>query len=286
MLLENCFNDYLEFVSIYRKKGTYRYYYKTFKSLLFILDTLQIKDTIQIDNTIFDKITKCYQEKTDKKNSKINSSISVLITVFNYFKIEYPKRTKLKDDTKSFTALSDIELTKLLKHLKTVNKTYLNNFSCILAIYLFLDTGVRFSEVLEIKTKNIDLENNSIYLDHTKNGYTRYVFFGELSRDYIIEMMKFKKDILLWNFIQDRALKRDSIYHFIDKLNRDLNYRFSLHPHRLRKTFATNLLKQGCNLAIISKLLGHRDIKQTMIYLQTDTLLLSQEYKRYYPYKE
>ena len=160
----------------------------------------------------------------------------------------------------------------------------MNNFTCALAVYLFLDTGVRFSEIIAIKTKNIDLEDNSIYLDHTKNGYFRYVYFGELSKGYILKMIQHKKDYLLWNFIHNRPIKRDTLYHFFDRLNKDLNFRSSLHPHRLRKTFATNLLKNGCNLAIISKLLGHRDIKQTMIYLQTDNILLSSEYKKYYPY--
>jgi len=284
MLIEQCFNEYLNFVSIYRKKGTYNYYSKSFKSLLIILDILQIKDTSQIDNTIFDKITKGYLENKDKKNSQVNSAISVLITVLNYFKIDYPKRTKLKDDTISFTALSELELKKLLAYLQTMDNSYLNNFSCILAIYLFLDTGVRFSEIMSIKSKNIDFENNSIYLDNTKNGYFRYVYFGELSRDYLFSMIQHKKDYLLWNFIHDRPIKRDTLYHFFDKLNKELKFRSNLHPHRLRKTFATNLLKNGCNLAIISKLLGHRDIKQTMIYLQTDNILLAPEYKKYYPY--
>ena len=284
MLLERCFNEYLNFVSIYRKKGTYNYYNKSFKSLLNIFKILDIKDTSEIDKNIFHKITKCYLDKTDKKNSQINNAISCLITVFNYFKIEYPKRIKLRDDTISFTALSDIELKKLLDYLKNMDINYLNNFSCILAIYLFLDTGVRFSEIIAIKSKNIDLDNSSIYLEHTKNGYLRNVYFGELSREFIIKMIRFKKDYLLWNFIHDRPMKRDTLYHFFDKLNKDLKLRSNLHPHRLRKTFATNLLKNGCNLAIISKLLGHRDIKQTMIYLQTDSVLLSAEYKKYYPY--
>jgi len=285
MLIEKCFNDYLNFVSIYRKKGTYNYYSKSFKSLMYVLDILQIKDTNQINDDIFDKITKCYLDNTDKKNSQINSSISVFITVLNYFSIKYPKRTRLKDDTTSFTALTDNELTILLNYLKNLNNDYLNNLSSKLAIYLFLDTGVRFSEILDIKTKNIDLENNSIYLDHTKNGYFRYVFYGDLSKELLLKMIKFKKDYLLWNFIHDRPMKRDTLYHFFDRINRDLKFRSNLHPHRLRKTFATNLLKNGCNLAIISKLLGHRDIKQTMIYLQTDNILLSSEYKKYYPYK-
>ncbi|MFA6647813.1 MAG: site-specific integrase [Candidatus Izemoplasmatales bacterium] len=285
MLIEKCFNDYLEFVSIYRKNGTYKYYTKIFKSLLAVLKILEINSFEKIESDFFDKITKCYLEKTNKKNSQINSAISVLITVLNYYKLEYPKRIKLKDDTKSFTALSDTELKKLLDYLDKIDLDYLNNFSCVLAVYLFLDTGVRFSEILQIRTKYVDFENNSIYLEHTKNGYFRYVFFGGLSKNHLIKMISQKKEFVLWNFIHDRPMKRDTLYHFFDRLNKDLKFRFNLHPHRLRKTFATNLLKNGCNLAIISKLLGHRDIKQTMIYLQTDNILLSSEYNKFYPYE-
>lgn len=288
MTFEKLFNDYLEFISTYRKKGTYLYYKKLFKSLLNILKVLKIPTSEHIDNDFFDKLTKYYQNFTTKKNSQINANISALMSVLNYHKIKYPKRHKLQDDTKSFTALNQNDLKSLLDYISKLEiKTkdqYNNNLSWALCVYLFLDTGVRISELIKIRFNNIDFDNKIIYLDVTKNGYSRYVFYGDLSQKYLDIMFTLGHPFVLWNFNTDQPMDKNSIYHFFTRLNRDLGLRQNIHPHRLRKTFATALLHKGCNLAVISKFLGHRDIKQTMIYLQMDNTLLVEEYAKYYPY--
>jgi len=288
MTFKKIFNGYLTFVSVYRKKGTYTYYKKIFKSLLQVLKVLNYQITDNIDNDFFNKITKYYLNFTQKKNSQINATISALITSLNYFNIGYPKRIKLRDDTKSFTALTDSELNSLLDYIKNMpiksNESYNNNLSWALSIYLFLDTGVRISELINIKFNNVDFDNKIIYLDTTKNGYDRYVFYGDLSRKYLEIMFSLSHDHVLWNFNTDKPMDKNSLYHFLTRLNNDLQLRHNIHPHRLRKTFATSLLHRGCNLATISKFLGHRDVKQTMVYLQMDNKLLIEEYEKYYPY--
>jgi len=288
MTFEKIFNDYLDFVSTYRKKGTYIYYQKLFKSLLQVLKVLKNPTSDFIDKDFFDRLTKYYLTKTQKKNSQINATLSALMTALNHSNIKYPKRVKLRDDTKSFTALTDKEFQALLDHVSAMDikshGQYDNNLSWALSIYLFLDTGVRISELIKIRFNNIDFDNKIIYLDSTKNGYDRYVFYGDLSRKYLEIMYSLNHDHVLWNFTTHKPMDKNSIYHFFARLNKDLGFRHNIHPHRLRKTFATSLLHKGCNLATISKFLGHRDVKQTMVYLQMDNKLLIEEYAKYYPY--
>jgi len=54
----------------------------------------------------------------------------------------------------------------------------------------------------------------------------------------------------------------------------DINIR----PHLFRHSFATHLLRKGIDISIVSKLLGHNDIKTTMRYLQTNITLLKEVY--------
>jgi len=80
-------------------------------------------------------------------------------------------------------------------------------------------------------------------------------------------------------------LTAKSLEVFFEKVNINLKLGSgNIHPHRLRKTFATQLLKMGCPLPTIQRLLGHSDIKMTMIYLDIDMLLINKDYSIYYPY--
>ncbi len=150
---------------------------------------------------------------------------------------------------------------------------------------MFLDTGVRLSELLDMKFKNVDFDNQVILLDHTKNDKKRYVFFNILSKDILLRARKNKHQYVLWNYEKNTPLNKRSLEHFFDKINNHINSDTRIHAHRLRKTFATKLLRKGCPVTTISKLLGHQDIRQTMIYLQIDQLLLAKDYKEFYPYE-
>ena len=54
-----------------------------------------------------------------------------------------------------------------------------------------------------------------------------------------------------------------------------------VHPHRFRRTFATNLSKRGMNVQTIAKLMGHSNIQTTMIYVSLDESKIISEYKQH-----
>ncbi|HOI85728.1 MAG TPA: tyrosine-type recombinase/integrase [Acholeplasmataceae bacterium] len=284
MMIKETFEKYLTHVQKYRAHGTFLYYRKNFKMILPILNDLRYETSESIDKQFFENITDYFLVNTEKKNSKINDALSCIITALNFSDINYPKRYKLRKDTVSFKVLSEHELDQLLNYTSNLNLKRSNNLSWALAICLFLDTGVRLSELLDIRFKNIDYDNNMILLDHTKNGEKRYVFFNTLSNDLLIQARKKRTEYVLWNYEKNTRLNKRSLEHFFDKLNNSIESSERIHPHRLRKTFATKLLSKGCPLTTISKLLGHKDIRQTMIYLQIDNIMLKKDYNNYYPY--
>jgi integrase len=286
MKIEDVFDKYLNHVQKYRAKGTFLYYRKNYKMLLPILYGLGYDTSESLDSDFFEKITDYFLEKTEKKNSKINDAVSCIITAFNFSNIKYPKHYKLRDDTESFRALSDDELNQVLTYVKNMIYSESNNLAWALSICLFLDTGVRLSELLDIRFKNVDFDNNMINLDHTKNGQKRVVFFDELSKDLLLKARKKKTEYVIYNYEKGIQLNKRSLEHFFDKMNRDLKTNITIHAHRLRKTFATRLLRKGCPLTTISKLLGHKDIRQTMIYLQIDQVMLAKDYKEFYPFRD
>lgn len=286
MRIQETFDAYLAHVLKYRSRGTYLYYRKNYNVMIPMLDELGYIYCYLIDDLFFENLIDYFLTKTTKKNSKINDAISCIITALNFSNVKYPKRYKLRDDTESFRALSDDELNQVLAYVKKMIYSESNNLAWALSICLFLDTGVRLSELLDIRFKNVDFDNNMISLDHTKNGQKRIVFFDELSRDLLLKARRKKTEHVIYNYEKGTQLNKRSLEHFFDKMNRDLKTDVAIHAHRLRKTFATRLLRKGCPLTTISKLLGHKDIRQTMIYLQIDQVMLAKDYKEFYPFRE
>lgn len=78
----------------------------------------------------------------------------------------------------------------------------------------------------------------------------------------------------------------ESGYQDTDTIRRRIKFYFrkflgrEMHPHLLRHAFALRLLKNGCNLRSIQKMLGHSKIETTMIYLRIDNDYLSKEYEK------
>lgn len=286
MRISDLFNAYMEYAELYLKKGSQDYYRKSFKSLTSALNDLNIYNTDDFDNNTLNALVRYYKTKTTKKNSKINDVISALYSAVNRFEdiTILPKKISLIDDTTSFKPLSKIELDRMMRYLGSINIHESNNLIWVFSIYVMLDTGVRFNELINIKTEHVDIDNQRILLVETKNSRRRMVSFGPLTSSLIMKVYNKNHEYLLWNMIQNKPLQKRSLEHFFDKMNRDLNLDSSIHAHRLRKTFATSLLKMGCPLTTIQKLLGHRSITQTMIYLEIDNEMIDTDYRKYYPF--
>ena len=255
------------------------YYYKK------MFDSLKLRKSSQLNDKTYNHMIQWLKDNTIKKNSKINDLMATLKSALNYSNIKYNfKFERLTDDTTHFKSLNDQELKQLLNYLKTLDINDTNNLVWVSSIYIMLDTGVRKNELLHIKNNNIDFDQKVIYLDTTKT-HKRTVKFGLLSYSLMKVLYDSKNEYLMWNRLQDKPMTAKSLEVFFIKVNKALNLSSgNVHPHRLRKTFATQLLKMGCPLPTIQRLLGHSDIKMTMIYLDIDMFLINKDYSIYYPY--
>ena len=136
-----------------------------------------------------------------------------------------------------------------------------------LILFLFLNTGIRISELVNIKIENINLKDKYIYLK-TKGGYWRNVFLN----DKLIELLK--------DYIGDRTegnifnLKRRQIHNIVIKPMREYEIKGS--AHTLRHTYATQMYKKHKDLLLVKEALGHHSIKSTEIYTHLDNELVRQ----------
>lgn len=154
------------------------------------------------------------------------------------------------------------------------------------AIILMMYTGMRVSEAtaltwhdINFKEKLIDInksaltvkENGHYIIVNTYGGKTscsiRNIPMSTKARWCLIELKKLAKDSkYVITTPQGEQVKRQNIANQLTKLLRDTNViesNESRGTHSLRHTFASMLFENGCNVKIVSELLGHKSVKLT-----------------------
>jgi site-specific recombinase XerD len=132
---------------------------------------------------------------------------------------------------------------------------------------LFLDSGLRLSELGGLRIGNVDTQGGTIKT-LGKGNKERFVYFGNDAAKYIdcyIEQYRqgaAKGDFLFLNE-DSRPLQARGIQSLLLRLGEKASLVERLSAHKLRHTFATLSLKYGGNLEYIRKILGHTDIKTT-----------------------
>lgn len=153
-----------------------------------------------------------------------------------------------------------------------------------LIIELLYSTGIRVSELVNIKIKDIDLKNKSITV-FGKGKKTRIVYFGLPCKEKIERYLSIRNSdseyLLLnkrGNKLSDRSVR--TIFEDIIKKNH-LDITFS--PHTLRHTYATHMLNEGMDVRSVQELLGHSSISTTGIYTHVSNEQLRNVYLKSHP---
>ena len=144
-----------------------------------------------------------------------------------------------------------------------------------LILELLYGTGIRVSELCNIKVSDIDLNKESINVIG-KGSKERIVFYGDVCRDILnkyinegrIVLLNGNKNdyLIIGAYKKDNKISVRSIEKVIDSIIKKAAIKKNITPHTLRHTFATHLLNEGCDILIVKELLGHSSLDTTGIY--------------------
>lgn len=140
-----------------------------------------------------------------------------------------------------------------------------------LLTYMLLHTGLRCHEIAKIKVCDI-WESLQVI---GKWWIRRFVFLRKEILDlvYLYLAKRKRKSDYLFDGNKWWHLTTDRIRRIYNTLSKDMGFR--VHPHKFRHTFATDLLHvPWANIYAVSKLMGHKKITTTQIYLGTDNMEL------------
>ncbi len=159
-----------------------------------------------------------------------------------------------------------------------------------LILEILYGTGVRVSELVNIKINDIDFNNNSIKV-RGKGNKDRYVFYGKYCKEAINNYIKNGRISLLNGQTCDYLLlnrfgKNISVVSIRKILNEIINkcsLDIKISPHVLRHTFATHLLNEEADIMHVKELLGHSSLSTTSIYTHVTNEKIKEVYYKTHP---
>lgn len=235
-----------------------------------------------------------YLDELKYSNSTISRMLSSLrhfytylvtnnVITTNQFKlIKNPKKIK-----KLPNFLQGDELDKIFSSIDTKTALGLRNR---LIIELLYATGLRVSEITNLKIDNIDIHNKEIKVIG-KGSKERIVFFGDYASKYLQEYLSWARPSLLKNHKSEYLLINNNgdklqsrgVEYIIDEIVKVASLKHHISPHVLRHTFATDMLNNGADLKSVQELLGHSSLSTTQIYTHITNERLRSVYLKSFP---
>lgn len=211
-----------------------------------------------------------YLLERQKKNSYSESDINAHINAIKFYYEQVLGKERMlfylprpERPMQLPRVLGEHELEKLFRVVRNLkHKTILlTAFSC----------GLRVSEVIKLRWRDIDTERMQIFIERSKGKKDRYVSLSPVLSDVLSSYRKWvgKKD-MVYIFEGQEAGKHysaRSAQTIFNRAVRDAGIDKNVTFHSLRHSYATHLLEKGVDIKYIKELLGHFDIKTTERYL-------------------
>jgi integrase/recombinase XerD len=158
---------------------------------------------------------------------------------------------------------------------------------------LMYATGVRISELVNLRVRDLDLEERLVRVVG-KGSKERIVPFGGVALDAVSTYLNESRPTLaqasgrtaggtLFLGRRGRSLTRKGAWDIVRRHVLSAGIQKRVTPHTLRHTFATHLLQGGADIAAVQEMLGHADISTTQIYTHLDRSYLSEVHQQYHP---
>ena len=152
-------------------------------------------------------------------------------------------------------------------------------------IELLYASGVRASELVNIKISQIDLKNRTIRV-LGKGRKERLVIFSKSCQQTLSDYLNshyIGNSVYLFTNYKGEQLTVRGVEYLLIKIQEKTGIFLGLHPHLFRHTFATHLLEGGADLRVIQELLGHESINTTQIYTHVTEETIKKEFTMSHP---
>ena len=147
---------------------------------------------------------------------------------------------------------------------------------------VLVSSGVRCAELCALRISDVDLNSKTVLVRRGKGGKGRKTYISDLAAAHLAKYLSERKDEMPELFLSNykKGYTRRGIEHQLYVLSKSAGVE-NVHPHRFRRTFATNLYRRGMDVHEIQRLMGHTSVNTTLEYIYADENHLATAYQKY-----
>ena len=290
-----------EFIKAKKTEGKSKATIRFYKGNLKKFNEWAIKSFLEITSEDIKDYLIFYQQLNNCSKVTVNNTRRVLSSFFRFLSDEEKilinpilRVPAIKEPKRMKKAFTYSELEKMRTYLN--NRLYSDdshketNYRNLAIFELFLSSGIRVGELVNIKTSDIDFDNNKVTV-LGKGNKERITYFSERAKQLIKSYLKYREmesemrgypmsEYLFTSMVTKRKLRINSIETMIRKLGENAGIN-KCHCHKFRRTFCTNLVKKGMAIDQVQKLMGHESIEITLRYLEMDDETIQMTHQKY-----
>lgn len=223
-----------------------------------------------------------YQEARDISYATLDSMRLVFSSFYGFLEEEdyilkspMKKIHKIKSEQLIKTPFTDEELERIRNAAKNIRD--------LAIIDLLYSSGVRISELTSMNISDVDFRNREVIVKG-KGGKERIAYFNARTKIELLDYLDTRGDRDEALFVSRRdppvRIKPGAVQRMLKKIEVRENIP-NVHPHRFRRTLATNLLDKGMTLEQVQAILGHKRIETTLIYAQVNKESVKSNHHRF-----
>jgi integrase/recombinase XerC len=290
--MNNSLDSFIQYLQYEKRfsKHTITAYHQDINSFFnYLTTTYQITQLSEITHSIIRSWIVYLMEHNITPRS-INRKISTLKSFYKYLlrqnilaenpmlKVQAPKASK-----KLPVFIEKDKMDLLLD--KTHFGTDFDGLQQQLILEMFYHTGMRLSELSNLKTSDVDLYNSQLKVLGKRNK-ERIIPFNEELKILIENYMRYHSNSSTEYFFKSKSgekLYPKFVYRLVNKYLSLISTQHKKSPHVLRHTFATHMLNNGADLNSIKELLGHASLSATQVYTHNTVEKLKNIHKQAHP---
>ena len=293
--MQESLNYYLDYLSVERglAKNTLESYGRDLRQYLIYIQekkNLSLGDTTQA--TVIGYLLQL--QGRGKATATLSRSLAAIKSYYHFMareqKIGRDPTVNLdapKQEKRLPRVLSVPDVERLLEQPDLKNPIGIRDRAMLELLYA---TGLRVSELISLKTNDINLETGYIKC-FGKGSKERIVPLGSVANKYVQNYLEHARKFLASSLHENtlflnhhgNGLTRQGFWKIIKKYAENLHLNTEVTPHTLRHSFATHLLENGADLRSVQEMLGHADISTTQIYTHLTNRKIKADYEMAHP---